>query len=63
MQTELEELTAEYEKQKLILSADKKKEREAAINAKKQAIDAYTKEIFGPAGTAERKKRTGPPSS
>jgi outer membrane protein len=55
MQKELEDIVAEFEKQKLILSADKKKEREAAISAKRQALDAFTKEIFGPAGTAERK--------
>jgi outer membrane protein len=55
MQKELEDLTAEYEKQKLILSAEKKKEREAAITAKQQALDAYTKQIFGPSGTAEQK--------
>lgn len=55
MQKDLEDMTAEYEKQKLILSADKKKEREAAIDAKKQALDAYTKDTFGPSGVAERK--------
>jgi outer membrane protein len=58
MQKELEEMIAEYEKQMLILSADKKKERETAIDAKRQGLDAYTKEIFGPAGTAERKNNT-----
>lgn len=46
----------EYEKQRLILSDDKKKEREAAIRAKKDALDAYTKQIYGPDGTAERKQ-------
>lgn len=55
MQKELEEMIYEYEKQKLILSADKKKEREAAIDAKRQALDAFTKEIFGPSGKAERR--------
>lgn len=55
MQKELEDMVVEYEKQKLILSAEKKKEREAQIEAKRSALDAYTKEIFGPAGTAERK--------
>lgn len=55
MQKDLEDMQVEYEKQKLILSADKKKEREAAIEAKRQALDAYTKEVFGPSGTAERK--------
>jgi outer membrane protein len=55
MQKELEDMIVEYEKQKLILSADKKKEKEAAIEAKRQSLDAFTKEIFGPGGTAERK--------
>ncbi len=55
MQTELDEIIEEFEKQKLILSPDKKKEREAAIEAKRQALDAYTKQIFGPAGEAERR--------
>ncbi|UCD18425.1 MAG: OmpH family outer membrane protein [Candidatus Zixiibacteriota bacterium] len=55
MQEELDEMVAEFEKQKLILSPDKKKEREAAIDAKRQALDAYTKQIFGPAGEAERR--------
>ncbi len=53
MQQELEDLQTEYEKQKLILSPEKKKEREAAIDAKKQALDAFTKQIFGPSGKAE----------
>jgi outer membrane protein len=55
MQQELEDMVMEYEKQKLILSAEKKKEREASIEAKRSSLDAFTKEIFGPAGTAERK--------
>jgi outer membrane protein len=55
MQKALEEMIEEYDKQKLILSTEKKKEREAAIEAKRQSLDAFTKEIFGPGGTAERK--------
>ncbi len=54
-QEELMELQTEYDKQKLILSEDKKREREAAINAKQDALDAFTKQVFGPDGTAERK--------
>lgn len=53
MQQDLEDLIAEYDKQKLILSPEKKKEREAAIDAKRQALDAFTKQIFGPSGKAE----------
>ena len=56
MQQELRELTEEFEKQKLILSEEKKREREAAINAKREALDAYTRTVFGPSGTAERKQ-------
>jgi outer membrane protein len=55
MQTELEDMMAEYEKQRLILSDAKKKEREAAIEAKRQALDAYTKRVFGPNGEAEKR--------
>lgn len=55
MQTELDEMLADYEKQKLILSADKKAEREAAIRAKRDGLDAFTRDIFGPGGRAERK--------
>jgi outer membrane protein len=54
-QTELQEMSTEYEKQKLILSEDKKKEKEAAIRVKEEALDAYTRQIYGPGGTAERK--------
>lgn len=56
-QQELQEIQEEYEKQKLILSDDKKREREAAINAKMEALDAYTRQVFGPNGSAERKNQ------
>ena len=55
-QTELEELITEFEKQKVVMSEDKKKEREAAIRAKRDALDAYTRQIYGPGGTAEQKQ-------
>ena len=54
-QQELQELQEEFDKQKLILSEEKKKEREAAINAKIEALDAYTRQVYGPNGSAERK--------
>lgn len=54
-QTELEDLIAEYEKQQLILGEDKKREKEAAINAKRDALDLFTKDVYGPNGKAERK--------
>ena len=56
-QQELTDLEEEFEKQKLILSEDKKRERELAINAKKEGLDAYTKQVFGPNGTAELKNQ------
>jgi len=58
MQTEFEEMLEEYNRQRLILSDEKKKEREAAIEAKKQALDAFTNQIFGPGGQAERRNNT-----
>lgn len=57
-QTELQTMYDDYEKQKLILSDEKKKEREAALRVKKDALDAYTKTIFGPGGQAEAKQKT-----
>ena len=55
-QNELDELVQEYDKQKLILSEEKKKEKEAAIRAKQEALDAYTRQIYGPGGSAEKKQ-------
>jgi len=55
MQTQYEEMLEEYNRQKLILSDEKKKEREAAIEAKKRALDAFTGQVFGPGGEAERR--------
>jgi len=55
-QTELQDLIDEFDKQKLILSDEKKKEREAAIRVKRDALDAFTKQIYGPGGTAEQKQ-------
>ena len=56
MQNELQEMLDEYDKQKLILSDDKKKEREAAIRTKKDALDAFTRDVYQPGGKAERKQ-------
>jgi outer membrane protein len=56
-QLELQQLLDDYDKQKLILSDEKKKEREAALRAKKDALDAYTKTVFGPGGQAEGKQK------
>jgi outer membrane protein len=54
-QDELQLLKDEFEKQKLILSDEKKREKEAAISTKEEALDAFTRQIYGPNGTAERK--------
>jgi outer membrane protein len=56
-QEELQEMLDEYDKQKLILSEEKRKEREAQIRVKREALDAYTNQIYGPGGTAERKHK------
>ncbi|MGD8922578.1 MAG: OmpH family outer membrane protein [Candidatus Zixiibacteriota bacterium] len=55
-QQELQDMIDEYDRQKLILSEDKKNEREAAIRAKNEALDAYTRQVYGPGGTAEKKQ-------
>lgn len=55
-QQDLQEFEAEFEKQKLILSNEKKREKEASINVKRDDLDAYTRRIFGPNGEAERKQ-------
>lgn len=55
-QTELEQMLDEYDKQKLILSDEKRREREAAIRTKQESLDAFTRSVYGPAGTAERKQ-------
>ncbi|HOP07410.1 MAG TPA: OmpH family outer membrane protein [candidate division Zixibacteria bacterium] len=57
-QQELTDLQNDYERQKLILSDEKKREKEAAINAKMEALDAYTRQIYGPNGTAEKKQQS-----
>ena len=56
MQVELQEMVNEYEKQKLILSEDKRAEKEATIRTKEESLRAFTSQIYGPGGTAERKQ-------
>lgn len=55
-QQELKDLIDEYDKQKLILSEEKRKEKEAQIRTKNEALDAFTRQIFGPGGRAEQKQ-------
>ncbi len=47
--------SVEYEKQKLILSKERRSERQAEISAKRTALEAFTKDVFGQNGQAERK--------
>ncbi len=53
---ELNTLLEDYNNQKIVLSDEKKKEREATIRTKKDALDYFTRQIYGPSGTAERKQ-------
>ncbi len=53
---ELNALLEDYNNQKIVLSDEKKKEREATIRTKKDALDFFTRQIYGPSGTAERKQ-------
>jgi len=53
---ELTVLIEDYNNQKIVLSDEKKKEREATIRTKKDALDFFTRQIYGPNGTAERKQ-------
>lgn len=55
-QEALQELEEEYQRQKLILSEEKKSERETMIREKYSELDAFTKQVFGPGGQAERKE-------
>ena len=55
MEQELREAVDEYQRQKLILSAEKKAEKEAAINARDQALASFTREISSPGGRAEKR--------
>jgi outer membrane protein len=50
--------SVEYEKQKLILSKERRTERLAEISAKRTAVDAFTKDVFGQNGQADRKNTT-----
>jgi outer membrane protein len=55
MQQALQDMATDYEKQKLILSDEKRKQREADIRAKQAALDAFTQQVYGPDGMAQRK--------
>jgi outer membrane protein len=55
-QDELNTMLEDYNNQKIVLSDEKRKEREATIRTKKEALDAFTRQVYGPSGTAERKQ-------
>jgi len=55
-QTELQDMLDEYNKQKLILSEEKRQEREAAIKVKQDDLDEFTKRIFSPGGQLEKRQ-------
>jgi outer membrane protein len=55
-QDALRELQEEYERQKLILSDEKRREKEATITTKEEDLDAFTRRIYGPGGTAEQRQ-------
>jgi outer membrane protein len=55
-ETELNEMVQEYERQKLVLSEDKKREREATIRTKQESLQAFTRQVFGPGGRSEQKQ-------
>jgi outer membrane protein len=55
MEQELQELQEEFEKQKLILSEEKRREKELVIQTKMESLDDFTRKIYGPGGSAERK--------
>ena len=52
---EVTEMVQDYEKQKVVLSDDARKEREAAIRVKEEALDNFTRSVFGPGGQKEQK--------
>lgn len=55
MKKEIEELKAELEGQSLILSAEKKKDKEDILIAKQDTLNQFLNATFGPEGKAERR--------
>ena len=55
MKKEIEELAAELESQSLILSAEKKKEKQTYLVAKEDTLNQFLNAVFGPDGRAERR--------
>jgi outer membrane protein len=55
MKTDVETLTEELQGQSLILSPEKKKEREENLKAKQDTLKQFLDATFGPEGKAERR--------
>jgi len=55
MQREVDSLETSLEKQRLILSPAKLKEKEDLIETKKAALQKFTNDVFGPGGKAEQR--------
>ena len=50
LRAELEKITEEFQNQSLILSEAKRREREAEIQSKRNELDTFAQEIWGPNG-------------
>jgi outer membrane protein len=55
MKSEVESLTEELEGQSLILSPEKRKEKETFLKAKQDTLQQFMNATFGPGGKAERR--------
>ena len=55
MKKEIDSLQTEFDKIKLILSEEKKKERENFLDEKNLAYNKFTEEIFAPGGKIEKR--------
>ena len=55
MKSEVDQLLGELEGQSLILSAEKKKEKETFLKAKQDTLRQYLDATFGPEGKAEKR--------
>ena len=51
----VEELEKELESQRLLLSDEKRKEKESKLRENKEEYQQYVNQIFGPAGKAEQR--------
>ena len=56
LQQAVQDLQADYDKQKLILSDEKKRDREKAIRDKQAQLDGFTQQVYGPDGLAQKKQ-------